>query len=196
MNEMRKIMESILLETPLRVGDIVGYKNKSYEVAGINPNDFNQVFIKSQTSDAEGWVDDSKLSRNPPVAETSELEEGKAEYTKKLMKSKSIVDYVKKQQEKNRKEVAMSGNYNDDRFGNEPRFDTGTHWTGMASAQVEQNKMSDEKRRSFDSEAEYEAIARKLGLDRFEPRLEQVESDDIDTFLENLEISVRNIISK
>ena len=76
MNDMRKLMEAVLLETPLQVGDIVGYKNKSYEVAGINPNDFNQVFIKSQTSDAEGWVDDSKLSRNPPVAETvEEIEE-------------------------------------------------------------------------------------------------------------------------
>ena len=32
--------------------------------------------IKSLTSDAEGWVDDSKLSRNPPVAETvEEIEE-------------------------------------------------------------------------------------------------------------------------
>ena len=73
---MRKIMESILLETPLQVGDIVGYKNKSYEVVGINPNDWDQVLIKSQTSDAEGWVDDSKLSRNPPVAETvEEIEE-------------------------------------------------------------------------------------------------------------------------
>jgi|TARA_B110000977_G_C10960749_1_gene448441 hypothetical protein len=69
-------MESILLETPLQVGDIVGYKNKSYEVVGINPNDWDQVLIKSQTSDAEGWVDDSKLSRNPPVAETvEEIEE-------------------------------------------------------------------------------------------------------------------------
>jgi|TARA_B110000240_G_scaffold15720_1_gene16090 hypothetical protein len=76
MNDMRKIMESILLETPLQVGDIVGYKNKSYEVVGINPNDWDQVLIKSQTSDAEGWVDDSKLSRNPPVAETvEEIEE-------------------------------------------------------------------------------------------------------------------------
>ena len=76
MNDMRKIMESILLETPLQVGDIVGYKNKSYEVVGINPNDWNQVLIKSQTSDYEGWVDDSKLSRNPPVAETvEEIEE-------------------------------------------------------------------------------------------------------------------------
>ncbi len=76
MNDMRKIMESILLETPLQVGDIVGYKNKSYEVVGINPNDWDQVLIKSLTSDAEGWVDDSKLSRNPPVAETvEEIEE-------------------------------------------------------------------------------------------------------------------------
>ena len=76
MNDMRKIMESILLETPLQVGDIVGDKNKSYEVVGINPNDWDQVLIKSQTSDAEGWVDDSKLSRNPPVAETvEEIEE-------------------------------------------------------------------------------------------------------------------------
>ena len=76
MNDMRKIMESILLETPLQVGDIVGYKNKSYEVVGINPNDWDQVLTKSLTSDAEGWVDDSKLSRNPPVAETvEEIEE-------------------------------------------------------------------------------------------------------------------------
>ena len=114
-----------------------------------------------------------------PKKEEVELDEGKAEYTKKLMKSKSIVDYVKKQQAKNQKYVAKHGNKKIGVFGNEPRFDSGTTWLNIAGAEVKQNKMSDNKRRSFDAEAEYEAIARKLGLHKFEPRFyEEVELDE------------------
>ena len=112
------------------------------------------------------------------VNEEVELDEGKAKYTRKLMKNKSIVDYVKKQQEKNRKDVAKFGNKKVGVFGNEPRFDSGDRWLDMASDEVKQNRMSDNKRRAFDAEAEYEAIARKLGLDKFEPKLEEVELDE------------------
>jgi hypothetical protein len=113
------------------------------------------------------------------MGEEVELDEGKAEYTKKLMKSKSIVDYVKKQQAKNQKYVAKHGNKKIGVFGNEPRFDSGTTWLNIAGAEVKQNKMSDNKRRSFDAEAEYEAIARKLGLHKFEPRFyEEVEIEE------------------
>ena len=69
------------------------------------------------------------------------------------MKSKSIVDYVKKQQAKNQKYVAKHGNKKIGVFGNEPRFDSGTMWLNIAGAEVKRNKMSDNKRRSFDAEA-------------------------------------------
>ena len=110
--------------------------------------------------------------------EEVELDEGKAKYTRKLMKNKSIVDYVKKQQEKNRKDVAKFGNKKVGASGNEPRFDSGSGWLDMASDEVKQNRMSDDKRRAFDADAEYEAIARKLGLHKFEPKLEEVELDE------------------
>ena len=110
--------------------------------------------------------------------EEVELDEGKAKYTRKLMKNKSIVDYVKKQQEKNRKDVAKFGNKKVGAFGNEPRFDSGSGWLAMASDEVKQNRMSDDKRRAFDANAEYEAIARKLGLHKFEPKLEEVDLDE------------------
>ena len=110
--------------------------------------------------------------------EEVELDEGKAKYTRKLMKNKSIVDYVKKQQEKNRKDVAKFGNKKVGASGNEPRFDSGSGWLAMASDEVKQNRMSDDKRRAFDADAEYEAIARKLGLHKFEPKLEEVDLDE------------------
>ena len=110
--------------------------------------------------------------------EEVELDEGKAKYTRKLMKNKSIVDYVKKQQEKNRKDVAKFGNKKVGASGNEPRFDSGSGWLDMASDEVKQNRMSDDKRRAFDADAEYEAIARKLGLHKFEPKLEEVDLDE------------------
>ena len=110
--------------------------------------------------------------------EEVELDEGKAKYTRKLMKNKSIVDYVKKQQEKNRKDVAKFGNKKVGASGNEPRFDSGSGWLDMASDEVKQNRMSDDKRRAFDADAEYEAIARKLGLHKFEPKLEEVDLEE------------------
>jgi hypothetical protein len=65
---MRKLMEAVLQERPTQVGDAVMYKNKSYKVVGIDPNDFNKVLIKSQTSGNEGWVNQNKLSTS--VSET------------------------------------------------------------------------------------------------------------------------------
>jgi hypothetical protein len=108
--------------------------------------------------------------------EQVELDESK--YTGKLMKNKSIVDYVKKQQEKNRKKVAKFGNKKVGSFGNEPRFDSGYNWLDMASDEVKLSSMSLDKRKAFDAEAEYEAIARKLGIDKFEPKLEEVDLDE------------------
>ena len=159
MNDMRKLMEAVLLETPLRVGDIVGYKNKSYEVVGINPNDFDQVLIRSQTSDAEGWVDDSKLSRNPQVAES----------TKELSKGDSIVHATKGSSGKVIK-IESDGK-------------VVVKWSfSKSTSTVNPNTIvksgSQDKRKSKTNEV--------------------VESDDIDidTFLEDLEISIKNIISK
>jgi hypothetical protein len=68
MNDMRKLMEAVLQERPTQVGDTVMYKNKPYKVVGIDPNDFNKVLIKSQTSGNEGWVNQDKLSTS--VSET------------------------------------------------------------------------------------------------------------------------------
>jgi hypothetical protein len=109
---------------------------------------------------------------------TEEVELDEAKYTGKLMKNKSIVDYVKKQQEKNRKDVAKFGNKKVGAYGNEPRFDSGTGWIDMAADEIKLSSMSLNKRKDFDSEAEYEAIARKLGLDKFEPKLEEVDLDE------------------
>ena len=111
--------------------------------------------------------------------EEVEVELDEAKYTGKLMKNKSIVDYVKKQQEKNRKDVAKFGNKKVGAYGNEPRFDSGTGWIDMAADEIKLSSMSLNKRKAFDSEAEYEAIARKLGLDKFEPKLEEVELDEV-----------------
>jgi len=117
------------------------------------------------------------MQKNEFVPEEVDLDE-KAKYTGKLMKNKSIVDYVKKQQEKNRKDVAKFGNKKVGAYGNEPRFDSGTGWNDMAADEIKLSSMSLNKRKSFDPEAEYEAIARKLGLDKFEPKLEEVELDE------------------
>jgi hypothetical protein len=112
------------------------------------------------------------------LREEVEVELDEAKYTGKLMKNKSIVDYVKKQQEKNRKDVAKFGNKKVGAYGNEPRFDSGTGWIDMAADEIKLSSMSLNKRKDFDSEAEYEAIARKLGLDKFEPKLEEVDLDE------------------
>ena len=109
------------------------------------------------------------------------LDEGKVKYTRNLMKNKSIVDYVKKQQEKNRKKVVKFGNKKVGAFGNEPRFDSGADWLDMASDEVNLSSMSLDKRKAFDAEAEYEAIARKLGLDKFEPKLKEDIDDEDDS---------------
>jgi len=117
------------------------------------------------------------MQKNEFVPEEVDLDE-KAKYTGKLMKNKSIVDYVKKQQEKNRKDVAKFGNKKVGAYGNEPRFDSGSDWLDMTADEVKLSSMSLNKRKAFDPEAEYEAIARKLGLDKFEPKLEDVDLDE------------------
>jgi hypothetical protein len=172
--------EGQLKDMLVQAGDIEYYAKRH---GGIDKKDMMKaasLLKKGNKSGALNFV--SKLDTSPRekildlMGEEVELDEGKAEYTKKLMKSKSIVDYVKKQQAKNQKYVAKHGNKKIGVFGNEPRFDSGTTWLNIAGAEVKQNKMSDNKRRSFDAEAEYEAIARKLGLHKFEPRFyEEVE---------------------
>ena len=111
------------------------------------------------------------------IKEEVELDE-KAKYTRKLMKNKSIVDYVKKQQEKNRKKVAKFGNKKVFSYSPETRFDPGTGWGDLAADAVGLSSMSLDKRKAFDWDGEYEAIARKLGLDKFEPKLEEVELEE------------------
>lgn len=119
-----------------------------------------------------------------------ELDETKN--TKKLMKNKSIVDYVRKQQEKNRKAVAKPGGHiKVGAYGNEPRFDSGNDFTAMVADAIKLSSMSLNKRKSFDPEAEYEAIARKLGLHKFEPKLE--ETLDEGTLYENK--SLKTLVS-
>jgi hypothetical protein len=166
--------EGQLKDMLVQAGDIEYYAKRH---GGIDKKDMMKaasLLKKGNKSGALNFV--SKLDTSPRekildlMGEEVELDEGKAEYTKKLMKSRKIVDYVKKQQAKNQKYVAKWGNKKIGVFGNEPRFDSGTMWGQMAGAEVEQSKMSFPDRRSFDAEAEYEAIARKLGLHKFEPR--------------------------
>ena len=93
--------------------------------------------------------------------EEVELDE-KAKYTRKLMKDKSVVDYVKSQQEKNRKR------------GNTPQDGAvyhGSNWVGIAADAIDMNKMSLSKKKAFDWDSEYEAVAKKLG--------EEVEIDEL-----------------
>ena len=172
--EETELDEGQLKDMLVQAGDIEYYAKRH---GGIDKKDMMKaasLLKKGNKSGALNFV--SKLDTSPRekildlMGEEVELDEGKAEYTKKLMKSKSIVDYVKKQQAKNQKYVAKHGNKKIGVFGNEPRFDSGTMWGQMAGAEVEQSKMSFPDRRSFDAEAEYEAIARKLGLHKFEPR--------------------------
>ena len=119
-----------------------------------------------------------------------ELDETKN--TKKLMKNKSIVDYVRKQQEKNRKAVAKPGGHKKvGAYGNEPRFNSGPDFTDMVADAIGLSSMSLSKRKAFDPEAEYEAIARKLGLHKFEPKLE--ENLDESTLYENK--SLKTLVS-
>jgi hypothetical protein len=89
---------------------------------------------------------------NKPKKEEVELDEAK--YTRKLMKDKSVVDYVKSQQEKNRKR------------GNTPQDGAvyhGANWVDIAADAIVMNKMSLSKKKAFDWDSEYEAVAKKLG---------------------------------
>ena len=93
------------------------------------------------------------------VQEEVELDEAK--YTGKLMRDKSVVDYVKTQQEKNRKK------------GNTPQDGAvyhGANWVDIAADAIGMNKMSLSKKKAFDWDSEYEAVAKKLG--------EEVELDE------------------
>ena len=90
-----------------------------------------------------------------------EVELDEAKYTRKLMKDKSVVDYVKSQQEKNRKK------------GNTPQDGAvyhGANWVDIAADAIGMNKMSLSKKKAFDWDSEYEAVAKKLG--------EEVELDE------------------
>ena len=194
MSNYRKTMTEALREMyPLNEGTIdkvkeIASKKQAMKIDGVMVDSFTASAI-SQIYDKVNDANKKKMDKlpitklanlamkmmqkNDYVPEEVELDEAK--YTRKLMKNKSIVDYVKKQQEKNRKDVAKFGNKKVGAYGNEPRFDSGAGWNDMAADEIKLSSMSLNKRKSFDSEAEYEAIARKLGLDKFEPKLEEVE---------------------
>jgi len=197
MSNYRKTMTEALREMyPLNEGTIdkvkeIASKKQAMKIDGVMVDSFTASAI-SQIYDKVNDANKKKMDKLPItklanlafkmmqknefVPEEVDLDEAK--YTRKLMKNKSIVDYVKKQQEKNRKDVAKFGNKKVGAYGNEPRFDSGAGWNDMAADEIKLSSMSLNKRKSFDSEAEYEAIARKLGLDKFEPKLEEVELDE------------------
>jgi len=104
----------------------------------------------------------SKISSEyVPEEFEEEVELDEAKYTRKLMKDKSVVDYVKSQQEKNRKR------------GNTPQDGAvyhGANWVDIAADAIGMNKMSLSKKKAFDWDSEYEAVAKKLG--------EEVELDE------------------
>ena len=85
-----------------------------------------------------------------------EVELDEAKYTRKLMKDKSVVDYVKSQQARNRKK--------------EQGYEHGANWVDIAADAIGMNKMSLSKKKAFDWDSEYEAVAKKLG--------EEVELDE------------------
>lgn len=58
---MRKIMESMITETPIQVGDKVMYKGHEVEVVGVNPRDFGELLLRK--GDWENWVRDDKVER-------------------------------------------------------------------------------------------------------------------------------------
>ena len=93
-----------------------------------------------------------KSENDPEIEEEVDLDEAK--YTRKLMKDKSVVDYVKSQQEKNRKR------------GNTPQDGAvyhGANWVDIAADAIGMDKMSLSKKKAFDWDSEYEAVAKKLG---------------------------------
>jgi hypothetical protein len=108
------------------------------------------------------------------VPEEVELDEGKANYTKILMKDKSVIAYVRKQQKYNKKEVsslstkdlAWTKMRNKDTGHNEPRYFPGSRWIDLAKKTVGTWKGS------LDFNGEYKALVIKLGLDKFAPKFE------------------------
>ena len=119
----------------------------------------------------------------------------KAKYTRKLMKNRSVINYVRKHQEWNRKYVAKWGNAPDYPKLFEPRFDPGTGWNKIVlDTQILQKKLGKgDTIRSLgvDFIGEYEAVARKLGLDKFGPKLGLGEAN-----LKTVEKDVKKILSK
>jgi len=90
-----------------------------------------------------------KMGYTHDAPKTEEVELDEAKYTRKLMKDKSVVDYVKSQQARNRKK--------------EQGYEHGANWVELAAKTVGMEKMSLSKRKAFDWESEYEAVAKKLG---------------------------------
>lgn len=138
------------------------------------------------------------------VADKDELDEEevdlderrlKTKYTRKLMKNKSVINYVRKQQEWNRKYVAKWGNEPSYPKLFEPRFDPGTGWTKLVIDELDLKKKlgKGDTIRSLrvDFFAEYEAVAKKLGLDKFGPKLGLGEAN-----LKTVEKDVKKILSK
>lgn len=119
----------------------------------------------------------------------------KAKYTRKLMKNRSVINYVRKQQEWNRKYVAKWGNAPSYPKLFEPRFDPGTGWNKIVlDTQILQKKLGKgDTIRSLgvDFIGEYEAVAKKLGLDKFGPKLGLGEAN-----LKTVEKDVKKILSK
>jgi len=90
-----------------------------------------------------------KMGYTHDAPKTEEVELDEAKYTRKLMKDKSVVDYVKSQQARNRKK--------------EQGYEHGANWVELAAKTVGMEKMSLSKKKAFDWESEYEAVAKKLG---------------------------------
>jgi len=90
-----------------------------------------------------------KMGYTHDAPKTEEVELDEAKYTRKLMKDKSVVDYVKSQQARNRKK--------------EQGYEHGANWVELAAKTVGMEKMSLSKKKAFDWEIEYEAVAKKLG---------------------------------
>ena len=105
-------------------------------------------------------ADEYAIKNHDKLMATEEVELDEAKYTRKLMKDKSVVDYVKSQQARNRKK--------------EQGYEHGANWVDIAADAIGMDKMSLSKKKAFDWDSEYEAVAKKLG--------EEVELDETTKF--------------
>ena len=195
MNDMRKLMEAVLQERPTQVGDTVMYKNKSYKVVGIDPNDFNKVLIKSQTSDNEGWVHQDTLSTSAPIEESSEWEKRHDEFVDAgETATPQMIDSIIRELSDAATKSGSKGGFINSIIGKKSNGELARQKVSAETLarSIQRNKNAEQGTDERKELGQHLIYAQSL-LGRVNEESPEI---DIDTFLENLEISVKNIISK